>query len=163
MTITSNKKRYKICAFFHDIKFGKNVRITGIPRWASESYLIEIGNNVTITQNVVFHTHDGGVHLFRKEHPGMNVFGKIRIGNNVFIGSNVIIMPNVTIGNNVVVGSGSIVTKDISDNLVVAGTPARPIKEIDQYYKACLEKCIFVPSGLNSKARKQFIIDNLNR
>lgn len=53
------------------------------------------------------------------------------IGNDVWIGGNVTILPGVTIGNNVVVAAGAVVTKDIPDNCVVAGVPAKMIKTID--------------------------------
>ncbi len=59
-------------------------------------------------------------------------FGKpITIGNNAWIGGGAIINPGVTIGDNVVIASGSVVTKDIPDNVVVGGNPAKIIKEIE--------------------------------
>ena len=57
------------------------------------------------------------------------VYGKpITIGDNVWFGGNCVVLPGVTIGNNVVVGAGSVVTKDIPDNAVVAGNPAKIIR-----------------------------------
>jgi len=58
---------------------------------------------------------------------------KITIGDNVFIGVNAVILPGITIGNNVVIGAGSIVTKNINDNSVVVGNPARVISSIEEY------------------------------
>jgi len=162
MSFTPSKKKYLICQRFHKVKFGKNVSIIGSPRWASESYLISIGDDVTIGQNSVFHTHDGGVRVFRKDVPGINVFGKITVGNNVFIGSDTIILPNVSIGNNVVIGSGSVVSKSIPDNVVAAGVPAKPIKSIEDYQANCILKGIVVPANLSKEARKAFIIQNLS-
>lgn len=163
MAVMPNTKRYKICQLFYQMKFGKNVRITGMPRWGSESYLINIGNDVTITQDVVFHTHDGGVHVLRKNNPGLNIFGTITIGNNVFIGSNVILMPNVHIGNNVVIGSGSIIARDIPNNCVAIGAPARPIKTLEAYLEKSLDSGIIVPNNLNRKQRETFIKSALNK
>lgn len=64
----------------------------------------------------------------------------VKIGNDVWIGGNVVINPGITIGNNVVIGSGSIVTKDIPDNVIVAGNPAQIVREItdedSQYWQA---------------------------
>lgn len=54
----------------------------------------------------------------------------IKIGNNVWIGGNVCVMPGVTIGDNVVIGAGSVVTKDIHSNVIAAGTPCKVIKEL---------------------------------
>lgn len=163
MSLSSNTRKYRVCAYFHKIKFGKNARITGFPRWGSEAYLISIGDNVTITQDVVFHTHDGGVFVLRDQFPGLNIFGRITIGNNVFIGSNVIIMPNTNIGNNVVIGSGSIVTKDIPDNSVAIGIPAKPIKNIEQYKEDCLSKSVIIPTGTSKQDRKKIILDFVDK
>lgn len=62
----------------------------------------------------------------------------IKIGNNVWIGGNTVILPNVTIGDNCVIGAGSVVTKDIPPNVVAAGNPCKIIREITdedmQYY-----------------------------
>jgi acetyltransferase-like isoleucine patch superfamily enzyme len=143
------------------VKFGKNVRITGKPIFGSEPYLIEIGDDVTITNGVVFHTHDGGVGIFRKEYPGINVLGKICVGNNVFIGSNSIILPNVTIGDNVVIGSGSIVSRSIVSNSLAVGTPAKVIKTIEEYKSGVLEKCIFIKEEDSAK-RKEIILSLYN-
>ena len=55
----------------------------------------------------------------------------VRIKRNVWIGANATILPGVTIGENAVVGAGSVVTKDVPDNAVVAGNPARLIRFLD--------------------------------
>ena len=64
----------------------------------------------------------------------------VKIGDNVWVGGSVVINPGVTIGNNVVIGSGSVVTKDIPDNVIAVGNPCRIIREITEedrkyYYK----------------------------
>lgn len=119
------------------VKVGKNVQIAKTVCFDSEPYLITIGDNSKITNNVRFVTHDGGVHVLRTlfEMADADYFAKISIGNNTFIGNNVTIMPGVSIGNNVVVGYGSIVTKDIPDNEVWAGVPAKRIESIDVYFE----------------------------
>ena len=118
---------------------GKNNRIL-IRDFGGEPYLIKIGNHCVIAKGVMFITHDGGSGMFREEILDLNVFGKIEIKDNSFIGVNSIILPNVTIGPNSVVGAGAVVSKDVPPNTVVAGVPARAICTMDEYKKKCVKK-----------------------
>lgn len=61
--------------------------------------------------------------------------GGVKIGNNVFIGMKSTILKGVRIGNNVIIGANSLVNKDVPDNCVVAGNPARVVMSLDQYYE----------------------------
>ena len=63
---------------------------------------------------------------------GWEVAKRIVIEDNVWIGGGAIVLPGVTIGKNAVVGAGSVVTRDVRPNTVVAGNPAGLIREIDQ-------------------------------
>lgn len=87
-----------------------------------------------ITEGVRFITHDGGTLLFRDRVPDLEITKPIIVGNNVYIGNNVIILPGVTIGNNVIIGAGVVVSKSIPDNSVAVGNPARVIKTADEYF-----------------------------
>lgn len=158
---TDQYSRSNIYRKYYGIKIGENVRFTGHPAWGSEPYLIEIGNNVTITQDIIFLTHDGGTGLFRKEYAGINVYGRIKIGSNVFIGSRTIILPGVEVGDNVVIGAGSVITKNISSNSVVAGVPARTIKNIEEYKRDILDKAVFI-NATSFPARKKEILSKIN-
>jgi len=145
----------------YGFKVGENCRFTGKKiSFGSEPYLIEIGNNVTITPGVKFETHDGGVGILRKEYPGINVFGRIKIGNNVFIGEDSMIMYGVSIGNDVVIGARSVVTKDIPPYTVAAGTPARVIRSLEEYKQRSLNKAIYVFSS-SAKLRKKEILSKI--
>jgi acetyltransferase-like isoleucine patch superfamily enzyme len=147
---------------YYKIKIGENSRFTGKRiSFGSEPFLVEIGDNVTITSGVTFQTHDGGVGLFRKEYPGINVFGRIKVGNNVFIGQDAMIMFGVTIGDNVVIGARSVVTKNVPSNVVVAGVPARIIRTLDEYKANVLKKAIYIFETEPSK-RKSEITFKLN-
>lgn len=118
-------------------KLGQNCEIYSSVVFGSEPYLIEIGNNCRITEGVKFVTHDGGLWVLRNLYPELknaDYFGKIKIGNNVHIGWNSIIMPGVEIGENSIVGCGSVVTKNVPANSVACGIPARVIETIDEYY-----------------------------
>ncbi|MEN8635866.1 acyltransferase [Pseudoalteromonas distincta] len=137
-------------------KVGSNCRFIGDITFGSEPYLIEIGNNVSITSSH-FVNHDGGVWVFRQDFPDIDVIKPICIGDNVFIGSHCIIMPGVTIGSNVVVGAGSIITKNLESNGVYAGVPAKFIKSLDDYKKTSLE------NNLNTKGlltKKNYLINH---
>ncbi|MCI1592876.1 MULTISPECIES: sugar O-acetyltransferase [Heyndrickxia] len=79
-----------------------------------------------------------GVHIYTATHPlnpiernsGKEYAKPITIGNNVWVGGSAVINPGVTIGDNVVIASGAVVTKDVPDNVVVGGNPAKVIKQI---------------------------------
>jgi acetyltransferase-like isoleucine patch superfamily enzyme len=101
--------------------------------FSSEPFLVTLGDNVFISLDTNFVCHDGSTLPFRKDNPTLEIAGKITVGNNVFIGMKVIILPNVTIGNNCIIAAGSVVTKDIPDNVVAGGNPAKPIRNIDEY------------------------------
>lgn len=113
------------------VKLGKDCYIL-TKHFGSEPYLIEIGDHVQITSDVRFFTH-GGNWVLRDKYADLDTFGKIKIGNNVYIGNCALILPGVTIGNNVVIAAGSIVTKSFGDNVVIAGNPARVISSIEEY------------------------------
>lgn len=99
-------------------------------------WMIEIGNDVKITHGVIILTHGFDWAVMKGVYGEvLGSAGKVTIGNNVFIGMNSIILKGVTVGNNVIIGAGSLVNKDIPDNCVVAGNPAKVIMSLDEYHQ----------------------------
>lgn len=109
------------------IEHGKNVHISKIA-YIDHRAPIKLGDNVTICDWTRILTHDYSPVM----HGGKEKVAGIVIGNNVFIGIQVIILPGVTIGNNVTVGAGAIVSRNLEDNAIYAGNPAVKIKSICQ-------------------------------
>lgn len=90
---------------------------------------VYIGSNVMIGPNTLITTVGHPLSpMGRRKHLG--IAKPVHIGNDVWLGGNVTVLPGVTIGNNVVVGAGAVVTSDIPDNSVAVGVPARVIKNI---------------------------------
>lgn len=92
-------------------------------------HLISRGDNVTISSNVTILAHDASTNVVGC---GTKV-GRVRIGNNVFVGTGTIILCDVEIGDNTVVGAGSVVSRSLPGNGVYAGVPARRICSIEEY------------------------------
>jgi acetyltransferase-like isoleucine patch superfamily enzyme len=128
--------------------------------FGSEPYLITIGDHVSIGGGVRFITHDGGVWIFRKELPRLDVIARIRVGNNVFIGHDCMILPGVRIHDNVVLGARSVVTRDIPPNVVAAGIPARIISTVEDYRRRCIEKGVETKMMMPYEKAK-FLLNNL--
>lgn len=125
------------------VQIGKGCLIS-TKRFPSEPYLIQIGNNCRIAKDVSFFTH-GGLWSQRKKCPGLDYFGKIRIGDYTYIGEGAKILPGVSIGDDVIIGAGSVVIKSVENGNVVAGNPARVIGETSNFVKKIAE------ISLNSK------------
>ena len=131
------------------VTLGENCRIY-TRRWGTEPWLISVGNKVTITNGVRFINHDGSTWLISDERGRRQLFRKISIGNNVFIGMDSIILPGVKIEDNVIVAAGSVVTKSIPENSVVGGNPARIITEFNTYRDRVLSSYV-ADSEMNRK------------
>ena len=111
----------------HEIELGNNVAINdGV--YLNGMGGIQIGNNVAISAGaiIVSAALDTNCFLVKKKH----ISQKICIGSDVQIGAGAIILSGVSIGSNVIVGAGSVVTKDVESNCIVAGNPAKIIREL---------------------------------
>ncbi|WP_194442099.1 acyltransferase [Pseudoalteromonas simplex] len=128
-------------ARFLGVKVGEGCRIY-INDFGTEPFLINIGNNVTLTKGVNLLTHDGATCLVEDGKGRYYKYGSIEIGSNVFVGVNSVLMPGVKIGSNVIIGTGSVVTKDIPDNSVYAGSPAMFIMSYSEYCYKIRNSCV---------------------
>ncbi len=117
-----------ICDYGYNIEIGKNF-------YANHNLVIldgnkvKFGDNVFVAPNCAFYTA-GHPLDYKERNKGLEYAKPIKVGNNVWIGGNVTVLPGVSIGDNVVIGAGSVVTKDISSNVIAVGNPCRVIKEI---------------------------------
>lgn len=139
-------------------KIGKGCMIS-TKGFSSESYLIEIGNNVRIASKTTFFTH-GGVWSLRKIYndPNLDHFGKIVVGDNSYIGENCMIMPGVKIGKNCIIGGGSVVTKSVPNGCMVAGNPAKFIGYTDDFYKRLSCAYRFECKGKSYQSKKNYLL-----
>lgn len=107
---------------------GDNLSVeTGCILDPSFPWLISIGDDCTLSTNVVVYAHDAAL----KRLSGYSRVAPVRIGNGVYIGSNCVVLPGTTIGDGAIVGAGSVVTRDVPAGTVVAGSPARTLGSVD--------------------------------
>jgi len=117
----------------HDgVIMGEHNRIESYFWSSAEPYLITIGSHCALTENTKIYTH-GGARVARGKYPNFDVFGKVVLGDRVYVGSGAQIMPGVTIGDNVLIAAGSVVTKSIPSNVVVAGNPAKYVCSLNEF------------------------------
>ena len=92
---------------------------------------VTFGDNVFVAPNCGFYTAGHPID-YERRNAGLEFAHPITVGDNVWIGAGVQVLPGVTIGNNVVIGAGSVVNRDIPDNCVAAGNPCRVIRPITE-------------------------------
>ncbi len=126
------------CDYGYNIEVGDNF-------YANHGLIILDPGKVTFGDNVFIGPNCG---FYTPQHPldsetratGLEYAFPIKVGNNVWFGGNVIVMPGVNIGDNTVIGAGSVVTKDLPSNVIAAGNPCKVIREITEADKLRYEK-----------------------
>ena len=115
----------------HHVHFGKNVYANFNLTLVDDTH-IYIGDCTMIGPNVVIATAGHPI-LPELREKGYQYNMPVHIGRNCWLGAGVIVLPGITIGNNVVVGAGSVVTKDIPDNVVAVGNPCKVLRKINKH------------------------------
>ena len=128
---------------------GKNCTVYGSVSFGSEPYLVSVGDHVRVSANTSFVTHDGGLWVVREMYEELkeaDKFGRIKVGDNVHIGINCVI------------GVGAVVTKDIPDNSIAVGVPARVIGTVEEYKNKNLDKLDFTKS-MTPAQKKAYLLE----
>lgn len=128
-------------------KIGEDCEIYSSASLGGEPYLITVGDKVRINSNVIFVTHDGGVWVLRnlrEEFRDIDKFGKIATGNNVHI------------------GVGAVVTRDIPDNSIAVGVPARVIKTVEEYAEQHKSE-FFNTKHMTPEEKREYLLNNIER
>lgn len=153
---SSNEKKAKYLRR-HGMKIGVDCRLNTMS-FSTEPYLIELGDHVAIADGTDFVTHDGAIWCFREELINADIFGQIKIGNNVFIGNNCTILPNTFIGNNCIIGAGSVVRGRFPDDSVIIGNPAKVVMSLtSQKFLYLQNPGLIRTQGLSHKKKIELI------
>ena len=120
------------------VSMGKNCKFLGRPSFGTEPYLISLGDHVCIGgTGTQFITHEGAHWVLKGKDPEKYKhtfgYGRITVGNNVYIGTRCTILRGVTIGDNVIVGACTLVNKDLPSGGVYAGVPAKRICSVEEW------------------------------
>ena len=139
------------------VKLGANCRINS-NILTSESYLIEIGDNVTISDHVSFITHDNSISKIINGKS--DIYGRIKVGNNCFIGAHTILMYGIILADEIIVASGSVVTKSFNQSrIIIGGNPAKIIGTWDAFAEKNKSKAISL-SSLPPAEKKKILTDS---
>lgn len=118
-----------LCDYGYNIKIGENF-YSNHNLIILDANTVEFGDNVFIAPNCGFYTAGHPIDASTRN-KGLEYAKKIKVGNDVWIGGNVVVLPGVTIGDNCVIGAGSVVNKDIPANSIAVGNPCKVIKTIE--------------------------------
>ena len=138
------------------VSIGSNCRIfSNID--GPECYLISLGNNVTIATGVRLITHDNSISKPLPEFT--DIFGRITICDNVFVGAFSTVLCGITIGENTIIAAGSVVCKSVPPNEVWGGVPAKKIGTIEDFRKR-VKRFGINTANLNYEQKKQLLLNS---
>lgn len=157
------KRDYISYARYLGVTVGEKCQILPDPSrtFGTEPWLIKLGNHVDITAGVQFLNHEGALWCLRgidSVYEKYDCFLPITVGDNVLIGVNSLIMPGVHIGNNVIIAAHSVVTKDIPDNTVVAGLPAKSIASFDKTMEKLRMRELVPTKQMSQEQKRQYLM-----
>ena len=118
------------CDYGFNISIGKNF-YTNHNVTILDGAKVTFGDNVFIAPNCVFSTAGHAIDSEQRSR-GLEIALPITVGDNVWIGTNVSVLPGVTIGNNTIIGAGSVVNKNIPEGVIAAGNPCKVIRKITE-------------------------------
>lgn len=109
---------------------------------------VEIGDNFISAPGSIILAHDASLLV----HFNKYRIEKTVIGDNVFLGANAVVLAGVRIGNGAIIGAGAVVTRDVPENTVVAGNPAKVISSVEEYYHKCEKRSVLItpPKGFKN-------------
>lgn len=151
---------------------GKGTRFVGRQQFGTEPYLITIGSNCLIANGVTFINHDGAIQVplikrgfnFVDIYAKQSRFGRIRIGNNVFIGTGATVLLDTCIADNSIIGAGAIVRGNFPDNSVICGNPAKVVQSLSSYEEKNAGKIFQLANQTRKSSRKtQIMINTLQK
>lgn len=129
MTMEERIDRYRRLG----IEIGSGCHIYSNLPEGRDCFLLRLGNNVTVSNNVTFLQHDASIGTIT-DYEFTDILGRTCIGDNCFIGLGSIVLPGVTLANRTIVGAGSVVTKSVNEEgMVIGGVPAKVICSVDEY------------------------------
>ena len=125
----------------------------------TEPWLISIGDNSTLAGGVVLCTHDNSISKVVPD--STDLFGKITIGKNCFIGQESLILYGVTLADNIIVAAGSVVTKSFTqERIIIGGNPAKIIGTYDSFAKKNVNKAFNLVTMRKDKLKENILSSN---
>jgi acyl-[acyl carrier protein]--UDP-N-acetylglucosamine O-acyltransferase len=152
-------KEQKVAYSIGNVKYHNSLVDSLVPEF------VEIGDNFISAPGSIILAHDASL----LSHYGEYRVEKTVIGNNVFLGANAVVLAGIKIGDGAIIGAGSVVTKDVSSYMVVAGNPAVEISTVEDYRERCHKKSILVKAPesfsklFENKLLEQSDIDEFRR